>query len=183
MSISQRNCASMNAIRQCELCVGVQIQVSVWKIRHERILLAIDLAAEMRVETMIRTDHAEAAYFALAFLCGQNAHRINERIRETIRFRRKRRHQRPGSGHRQARHHQGIHKSIASRVSGLARRIGVRDDVVMTGGVAQNGGIVHALEEQLGHPILTSPLTQYNGALGAALYAYEKAVRNAKMAK
>lgn len=77
----------------------------------------------------------------------------------------------------------GIHKSIASRVSGLARRIGVRDDVVMTGGVAQNGGIVAALEEQLGHPILTSPLTQYNGALGAALYAYEKAVRNAKMAK
>ena len=77
----------------------------------------------------------------------------------------------------------GIHKSIASRVSGLARRIGVRDDVVMTGGVAQNGGIVAALEEQLGHPILTSPLTQYNGALGAALYAYEKAVRQAKMAK
>ena len=77
----------------------------------------------------------------------------------------------------------GIHKSIASRVSGLARRIGVRDDVVMTGGVAQNGGIVHALEEQLGHPILTSPLTQYNGALGAALYAYEKAERAARMAK
>ena len=77
----------------------------------------------------------------------------------------------------------GIHKSIASRVSGLARRIGVRDDVVMTGGVAQNGGIVAALEEQLGHPILTSPLTQYNGALGAALYAYEKAERKARMAK
>ena len=77
----------------------------------------------------------------------------------------------------------GIHKSIASRVSGLARRIGVRDDVVMTGGVAQNGGIVAALEEQLDHPILTSPLTQYNGALGAALYAYEKAERKARMAK
>ena len=77
----------------------------------------------------------------------------------------------------------GIHKSIASRVSGLARRIGVRDDVVMTGGVAQNGAIVAALEEQLGCPILTSPLTQYNGALGAAIYAYEKAVRKAAMAK
>ena len=73
MAISQRNCASMNTIRQSELCVGVQIQVSVRKIRNERILLAIDLAAEMRVETMIRADHAEAAYFALALLCGQNA--------------------------------------------------------------------------------------------------------------
>lgn len=37
----------------------------------------------------------------------------------------------------------------------------------MTGGVAQNIGIVSALEEQLGHTIHTSPLTQYNGALGA----------------
>ncbi len=69
----------------------------------------------------------------------------------------------------------GIHKSVASRVVGLAKRIGVRDAVVMTGGVAQNGGIVSALQEVLGHPILTSPLTQYNGALGAALYAWQKA--------
>ncbi|WP_369281893.1 (R)-2-hydroxyglutaryl-CoA dehydratase activase HgdC [Oscillibacter sp. GMB15532] len=71
----------------------------------------------------------------------------------------------------------GIHKSVASRVVGLAKRIGVRDAVVMTGGVAQNGGIVSALQEVLGHPILTSPLTQYNGALGAALYAFQKAAK------
>ena len=31
-----------------------------------------------------------------------------------------------------------------------------------------------ALEEELGHIIYTSPLTQYNGALGAALFAYQK---------
>lgn len=68
----------------------------------------------------------------------------------------------------------GIHKSVASRVVGLANRIGVRDAVVMTGGVAQNGGVVSALQEMLGHPIHTSPLTQYNGALGAALNAYQK---------
>jgi len=71
----------------------------------------------------------------------------------------------------------GIHKSVASRVVGLAKRIGVRDAVVMTGGVAQNGGIVSALQEGLGHPLLTSPLTQYNGALGAALYAFQKAAK------
>jgi len=34
--------------------------------------------------------------------------------------------------------------------------------------------VVHALEEALGRTIHTSPLTQYNGALGAALFAYQK---------
>mgnify|MGYP001126381983 CR=1 FL=1 len=33
---------------------------------------------------------------------------------------------------------------------------------------------VKALEEELGHIIYTSPLTQYNGALGAALFAYQR---------
>ena len=72
----------------------------------------------------------------------------------------------------------GIHKAVAGRVSGLCHSIGVRDDVVMTGGVAQNHGIVKALQEQLGHEIHTTPLTQYNGALGAALFAYQKALKN-----
>ena len=69
----------------------------------------------------------------------------------------------------------GIHRSVAGRVAGLAHRIGVRDQVVMTGGVAQNQGIVKALQDELGHEIHTSPLTQYNGALGAALFAFGKA--------
>ena len=68
----------------------------------------------------------------------------------------------------------GIHRSVASRVVGLAHRIGVRDEVVMTGGVAQNYGVVEALQKELGHEIHTSPLTQYNGALGAALFAYQR---------
>ena len=68
----------------------------------------------------------------------------------------------------------GIHQAVAGRVAGLAHRVGVQDDVVMTGGVAQNTGIVKALSEQLGHTIHTSPLTQYVGALGAALFAFQK---------
>lgn len=71
----------------------------------------------------------------------------------------------------------GIHRSVAGRVSGLCNRVGVRDMVVMTGGVAQNHGIVKALENQIGHEIHLSPLTQFNGALGAALFGYEKALR------
>ena len=74
----------------------------------------------------------------------------------------------------------GIHRSVASRVVGLAHRVGVRDQVVMTGGVAQNAGIVQALQDELGHTVHTSPLTQYNGALGAALFAYQKYQREQK---
>ena len=69
----------------------------------------------------------------------------------------------------------GIHESVACRVVGLAHRIGVQEKVVMTGGVAQNIGVVNALKEQLGCEVYTSPLTQYVGALGAALFAYQKA--------
>jgi len=68
----------------------------------------------------------------------------------------------------------GIHKSVASRVAGLAHRVGIREQIVMTGGVAQNRGVVSALEEELRREIHTSPLTQYNGALGAALFAWDR---------
>ena len=74
----------------------------------------------------------------------------------------------------------GIHQSVASRVAGLAHRIGVQDQVVMTGGVAQNTGVVNALQEALGRTTHTSPLTQYNGALGAALFAYQKYQKSQK---
>ena len=52
----------------------------------------------------------------------------------------------------------GIHHSVAARVVGLAHRVGVRDKVVMTGGVAQNSGVVSALQEELGHQVYTTPL-------------------------
>ena len=71
----------------------------------------------------------------------------------------------------------GIHRSVAHRVTGLAHRIGVVPDVVMTGGVAQNEGVVKALQDELGCPIKTSPLTQYHGALGAALLAWQASSR------
>lgn len=69
----------------------------------------------------------------------------------------------------------GIHRSVASKAIGLAHRVGVREPVVMTGGVSQNGGVVAALEEGLGVQIATDALSQYAGALGAALFAYQKA--------
>ncbi len=76
----------------------------------------------------------------------------------------------------------GIHYAITARVVGLARRIGVRDKVVMTGGVAQNYGVVKALEDQLEHKIYVSELSQFVGALGAALFAYPRAQKKLKLA-
>lgn len=72
----------------------------------------------------------------------------------------------------------GIHQSVARRVAGLAGRVGLVPDVVMTGGVAQNGGVVKAMEKELKVPIIVAPKSQLTGALGAALIAYEKAAKN-----
>lgn len=68
----------------------------------------------------------------------------------------------------------GICASVAARVAALAKRVGVKEQVVMSGGVAQNGGVRRALEGALGVPIATSPLAQLTGALGAALYACQQ---------
>lgn len=65
----------------------------------------------------------------------------------------------------------GIHESVASRISSMARRVGVREPVMMTGGVARNIGVVRALERALGVPIEVSEFAQVNGALGAAVMA------------
>jgi predicted CoA-substrate-specific enzyme activase len=68
----------------------------------------------------------------------------------------------------------GIHRSVATRTASLAKRLGVRPPVVMTGGVAQNPGVVRALERELGVTIQVAPDAQLIGAYGAALMAFEK---------
>lgn len=68
----------------------------------------------------------------------------------------------------------GIHASVAGRVAGLAKRVGVREKVVMVGGVARNSGVVRAMEKALGVEITVPELAQLTGALGAALFAYEQ---------
>lgn len=67
----------------------------------------------------------------------------------------------------------GICDSVASRVASLAKRVGIREQVVMSGGVARNGGVRKAMEAQLGVPIHHSPEAQFMGAYGAALYAID----------
>ncbi|HCW50805.1 MAG TPA: 2-hydroxyglutaryl-CoA dehydratase [Clostridiales bacterium] len=68
----------------------------------------------------------------------------------------------------------GIHKAMARRIAGMARRTDLRPVVVMSGGVARNIGLVRAVEAELGMKVVVPELAQYAGALGAALLARER---------
>jgi predicted CoA-substrate-specific enzyme activase len=67
----------------------------------------------------------------------------------------------------------GIMSAIAQRVAGMVNRLGLKEPVAMSGGVAQNPGVVKALEKELGVNILIPPDPQMIGAWGAALIAQE----------
>ncbi len=74
----------------------------------------------------------------------------------------------------------GVHHSVASRACGLAYRAGLEKDIVMTGGVAKNAGVVRAVAQVLKTDVIVAPNPQTTGALGAALFAYEAAQKNKK---
>jgi predicted CoA-substrate-specific enzyme activase len=65
----------------------------------------------------------------------------------------------------------GLHAAIASRVAGLAKRVGLTPVIVCTGGVAENAGVVAALGAVAEMSIVVPAGAQYAGALGAALLA------------
>lgn len=67
----------------------------------------------------------------------------------------------------------GAHIAVAKRVAGLAMRIGIKPEVVMTGGVALNKSLVAALEREIDAKIKVATNPQIVGAVGAALYAFE----------
>ena len=67
----------------------------------------------------------------------------------------------------------GIHKSIARRVAGMAKRIGVAPQLAFCGGVAKNNAVKKYLEVELGFDIVRPEHPQLTGAIGAALIAQE----------
>ncbi len=71
----------------------------------------------------------------------------------------------------------GLHDAIASRVAGMVKRLKVEPDVVFTGGVAKNTGVVKALEENLGCPIFVPREPLLSGALGAALLGQDTVLK------
>lgn len=68
----------------------------------------------------------------------------------------------------------GILDAVASRAEGMLRRVGLREDVAFTGGVAQSRNLLMLLEKRLGCAVSVNEYSQYAGAVGAALLAYRQ---------
>lgn len=68
----------------------------------------------------------------------------------------------------------GIFDAVALRVASLVSRVGLKEKVYMSGGVAKNVGVRLALERRLGVKLHQLPLNPViTGALGAAVFAME----------
>lgn len=69
----------------------------------------------------------------------------------------------------------GLHISVARRLNSMVRRVGLTEDVALTGGCAKNEGLCKVLEDKLGVKVTKLPQDpQIAGAAGAALIAMDK---------
>ena len=64
-----------------------------------------------------------------------------------------------------------IIKSIVDRLVALLKRVGIEQDVAMSGGMAKNKALVTRLEDRIGFDILVPEEPQIIGAFGAAVIA------------
>lgn len=68
----------------------------------------------------------------------------------------------------------GIHESIGRRIHGMAFKVGIEEEVALTGGCANNQALRKALMKRLHLPLAElGQDPQLMGALGAALFAWE----------
>jgi activator of 2-hydroxyglutaryl-CoA dehydratase len=69
----------------------------------------------------------------------------------------------------------GITYSVGASVASMVKRLSLEKEIVVTGGVAKNAGVIKALEEKLGVETVSIQLdSQIIGAVGAALLAQER---------
>jgi (R)-2-hydroxyacyl-CoA dehydratese activating ATPase len=71
----------------------------------------------------------------------------------------------------------GLHESIATRVVTMVRNIGIEKEMAVTGGGAKNVGLIKAIEDKVGFPVLIPPEPLLTGALGAALLGKDLVAR------
>ena len=64
----------------------------------------------------------------------------------------------------------GLHRAVVNRVAAMTGTTGVVEQVIMSGGVAKNQGVVKLMAERLGVQISVPEEPQIVGALGAALH-------------
>jgi len=68
-----------------------------------------------------------------------------------------------------------IHDAIASRISSMARRLSIEQDIVLVGGMANNVGFVDSLKRELNMDVTIPEDPEYVAALGAARVAAVRA--------
>ena len=68
----------------------------------------------------------------------------------------------------------GVCRAVAGKAYSLMRRVGLEGAYMMTGGVAQNPGVVRAVEELISEKLFICEDPEIVGATGAALLALEK---------
>lgn len=66
----------------------------------------------------------------------------------------------------------GLNASVAGKTTSLVKRLGGEPAYIMTGGVAQNQGVVKELSDKLGAQVYIPKEAQLCGAIGAALLAF-----------
>jgi predicted CoA-substrate-specific enzyme activase len=81
-------------------------------------------------------------------------------------------------GHRVEEIIRGLHESISGRIFRMAKRLRVEREITFSGGVAKNEGIVEALRMLFRMAVNIPEEPQIVGALGAALYARDIALRD-----
>ena len=71
----------------------------------------------------------------------------------------------------------GLTEAIASRIASMVHQIPIEEEIMLTGGVAFNQGVVSALQKKMEKPIIVPENPQIMGALGAALIASDMVER------
>ena len=68
----------------------------------------------------------------------------------------------------------GVHRALAAKAAVLVKRLGMEQDVVLTGGGGEDIGLIAAVSEALGVDVLVPDQPRLTAALGAAILAKEE---------
>ena len=63
----------------------------------------------------------------------------------------------------------GLNEMVAKKISAIAKSMGIKGDILLAGGVAQNENVVGELEKRMKHRVTVADDPQFVGAYGAAL--------------
>lgn len=65
----------------------------------------------------------------------------------------------------------GIHRAIVDRILTMAHKVGINDEVALTGGVSKNVGVTQMIKSRISKEVNVPKEPQIIGALGAAILA------------